>query len=181
MKRLILLLALLAGGLPDIANAQNVIATRFGSASPTVDTGGAYATGELIGGKLTFTNLLRPTVGTGYLVSVNLVDKAAQAVDLELWLFSSNPTNTTFTDQAAFDLDDADLSKVAAVINLGSATRFALADNSVHFVGSLALPIRGLNASSQASGTLYGALVARGAYTGASASDITIILGASAD
>lgn len=177
MKKL-LLLALL---LPTLAVAQSTQATRFISAAPTVDTGGAYASGDLIGGKLTFTNALRPAVGSGYVVSVAIADKAAQAVDLDLVLFRSDPTGTTFTDQAAFDPADTDLSKVLAVINFGSSSRFAFSDNGTKYVGSLAIPLQGLTSASAVQGTIYGALVARGAYTGASSSDITITLGISQD
>lgn len=172
MKKLGLLIALIL--LPSLAEAQ-AGRTRFISASPTADTG-AYATGELIGGKLTFTNALRNTVGTGYVVGVTIKDLSAQASDLDLVLFKSDPTATTFTDQAAFDIADADVAKVLAVINFGSASRFSFADNGVKHVNSLAVPVQGLNSSSQVSGTIYGALLSRGTPTFAGATDITVTL-----
>lgn len=159
---------------------MNVPSTVFISASPVCDTS-AYATGELIGGKLTFSNTFRNGVGTSFLTSVCMVDKAAQAVDFDLVLFDQNPSNTTFTDQAAFDIDDADLSKVVAVINLGSSSRFAFADNSVHYLGSLYLPLRGTDSAGGATRTLYGALVSRGTPTFAASTDVTIKLGISQD
>lgn len=178
MRRALLLLLLIC---PALAQAQSVLVTKFTSASPTVDTGGAYASGDLIGGKLTFSNALRSNVGSGYLVSVAISDKAAQAVDLDLVIFRTDPTGTTFTDQAAFDPADADLSKVAAVINFGSSARFAYSDNGTKYLGSLAIPIQALTSANAPTSTLYGALVARGAYTGASSSDITVTLGVSQD
>lgn len=178
MKKILFLIALLV---PSLVTAQTMQSTKFISASPTVDTGGAYASGDLIGGKLTFTNALRPTAGSGYLVSVAIADKAAQAVDLDLVLFRQDPTGTTFTDQAAFDPADADLGKVITVVNFGSSSRFAYNDNGTKFVGSLAIPLQGLTSANLTQGTIYGALVARGAYTGASSSDLTVTLGVSQD
>lgn len=149
--------------------------TVFTSSTPTVDTG-AYGTGELIGGKLTFSNCLSHS-RSGFITCVLLSDKAAQAVDLELVIFGSDPTGTTFTDQAAFDIADADLTKIQAIISLGSASRFAYADNGVKYLGSLALPLK----SAAGSGTIYGALVSRGTPTFAAASDVTVTLGISQD
>lgn len=173
MKRF--LAGLLAAVLiPTLAAAQSSGPTRCVSATPTVDTS-AYATGDLIGGKLTFSPAAgSSTKGTGYIVSANITDKADQSVDLELVLFRSNPTTTTFTDQAAFDPSDADLANVVAVISLPAATTFfTYNDNGVHFLGSLAIPFRGI--------TLYGALVSRGTPTFSAASDVTVNLCASVD
>ena len=177
MKRILILLLML---IPLSAEAQNGGASRYVSATPTIDTGGAYASGDLMGGKLTFTNALRSGVGTGYLAGVNVSDLAAQAVDLDIVIFSANPSATTFTDQAAFDIADADIGKVVAVINLGSSSRFAFNDNSVHMIGSLFFPLRA-GSSAGPAGTLYGAVVARGAYTAATAADIVVTLGIAQD
>lgn len=170
MKKVILALCAL---FPLMAEAE--LGTRFVSASPTVDTS-AYATGELIGGKLTFSLAVPTETSTGYIISAVIFDKSVQAVDLDLVLFSSDPTGTTFTDQAAFDIADTDLSKVVAVINFGSASRFAFADNGVKYVGSLAIPAKGAPP-----GTIYGALVSRGTPTFAAAADVTVQLAISGD
>lgn len=170
--------------LPSIVLAQPFGVTRFVSASPTCDTS-AYATGELIGtgttGKLTFSGALRGSSGTGYIVGVKVSDKAAQAVDFDLVIFSRNPSATTFTDQAAFDISDTDLTKVVAVINLGSSSRFAFADNSVHYVGGLFLPVEAIDADGNVATTLYAALVSRGTPTFATGSDVTVTLEISQD
>ena len=147
--------------------------TKCVTASPTVDTGGAYASGELIGGELTFTNILDKNVGSAHITSISIADKASQAIDLDLEISRSSLTGTTFTDQAALDIADADLSKIIAIVSFGSAQRFAFADNGLKYLGSLALAVQTPNASTP-SGTLYGAVIARGAYTGASASDLAV-------
>lgn len=173
MKRLLLALALI---LPDCAFAdKRDTPTVFVSASPTCDTS-AYATGELIGGKLTFSYATQEKAGTGYIVSVAVMDLSAQAVDMDLVLFGANPAATTFTDQAAFDIADADASKVIAVINLGSSSRFAFADNGVKFLSGLSIPVRSIDSNNANTQTIYGALVSRGTPTFAAATDVKITL-----
>ena len=173
MKRLFLLVFLL---IPALSWAQYPN-THFIQATPTIDTS-AYATGELMGGKMTFTGALRSQTGSGFLVSVTVSDKAATTTDMELVLFGADPSSTTFTDQAAFDPADADLSKVIAVIALGSAERFTWNDNAVKYKGSLAIPIGQVGVNSV---TIYGALVSRGAPTFATSGDMTVTLGVSQD
>lgn len=179
MKRL-LFLVLFVACLPQSVFAQSSGQARLMTAAPTVDTN-AYATGDLVGGKLTFTNVLKPITGSGYLVSVLMSDLSATAVDFDIVIFREDPTGTTFTDNAAFDIADADLPKVLAVVTLGSTSRFAFADNSIHYVGSLAIPVWGTNSSSGITGTLYVAIISRGAPTFAAAGDVKITLGVSRD
>lgn len=166
MKKLLFLV--LAIVFPQLVLAEGVACV---SSTPVIDTS-AYATGDLMGGKQTLAGLLDPNVGSGHVISVTISDKAAQAIDLDYVLFSQDPTGTTFTDQAAFDPADADLPYMAAPVNLGSSSRFAFSDNSIHHVGSLALPVQVTGTGSKS--TLYGALVARGAFTAATASDVTV-------
>ena len=176
MKRLFIFLFLL---LPSIANAQ-AAATRFVSATPTIDTS-AYATGDVMSATaMTFANAVAPQKAqTGYIVSVMVSDAAAQAVDLDLVLFSTLPAAGTFgADNAAFDPTDAQILTIIGVVNLGSASRFAFNDNSVHYVGSLAIPVKSVPGTG---GNVYGVLVARGAFTAAASTDVTVTLGIAQD
>ena len=166
MKRIILSLLLLLA--PTAAFAQNYPITTSVSAAPTCDTS-AYATGDLIGGKLTYTQALRK--GTGYIVGVIVTDLSAQASDLEVVVFNANPSNTTFTDQAAFDVGDADISKIAGSVLLGSSNRFAYADNGVKTSFSPPIPI----VSATGDGTFYAALISRGTPTFAASTDVKVI------
>lgn len=157
----------------------NIGSTKITSASISVDTN-AYSTGDLIGGKLTFTNALKKR--PGFVTSVCIPDKAAQASDMDLVLFNEDPTATTFTDNAAFDIADSDLAKVMAVIGLGSSARFAFADNGVKFLGSLAIPVEAKASTGAYESTFYGALVSRGTPTFAASTDLTPVkLGVSQD
>lgn len=139
----------------------------------TVDTA-AYATGELIGkhtgGKLTFTNAFSGPGKGGRLVQVILTDDGAQSAAIDLVLFSSDPSATTFTDQSALDIADADLDKIIGIVSLAAASYKAFADNSA--IVATAGPIDIVTDS----GTLYGALVSRGSPDYVAATDLTLRL-----
>ena len=175
MKRLLYgLIAILL--LPTFTYAQ---AVNCVSATPTLDTA-AYATGDVMSATaMTFTNLVKPNgARSGLVVSAMISDAAAQAVDLDLVLFSTLPTASTFgSDNAAFDPTDAQLLTILATLNFGSTSRFAFNDNSVHYLGSLAIPVKTIAATP---GTIYGVLVARGAYDG-DADSIQVTLCAAQD
>lgn len=183
MKRffslLILFVATTAEAQSDPQNTA-VAHTSFVVATPTVDTS-AYASGELVGTKLIFSYVTRPQAPTGYIIGACIADKAAQAVDLELVLFSENPTGTTFTDQSAFDPADADLPKILPPISFGSGSRYAFSDNSVHCVDTKAIPILTVDPYDENTRIVYGALVSRGTPTFATSGDITITLMVSQD
>lgn len=171
MKRLLVLMYLLL--IPSLAFGQAVTDVRTISVTPTVSNAVAYASGDLIGGKLTFTGAIKTSTGSGQVLSVLITDKNKQAEDLELILFSSNPSSTTFTDNGAFDVHASDLAKVVAVIGLGSTSRFAYTVNGLVYLGNLLIPVKALSGSSPGN-TLYGALVSRGTPTYTSTSAITV-------
>ena len=177
MKRILLALTVFMGPCVALATPN----THCTAATPAIDTA-AYATGDYMGAAvLTFSGALNGSTNAGYINSVQVTDKAAQAVDMDLVIFTDDPSSTTLTDNAAFDPADADLTKIAGVINLGSASRFAFSDNGTKFLGSLVLPVVGGRISGAPSTNLYGALVARGAYDGASSSDLTVTICVSQD
>lgn len=176
MKKLFtLLLALL---IPFVAEAQNVVSskTRVISVAPTVDTS-AYATGDLVGPKQTLTGAgaCDTTVGQvglcgGIINSVTITDLEKQSGDFDIIIFSSNPTGTTFTDNAAFDIADADLPKVACIIPVTTDTLFA--DNGIATNQNAGC----IFSAAATSGTLYAAVVIRSTAT-YSASGLTFRYG----
>lgn len=134
-KILFILLAILTLG--QTALAENIVntKTRVISVAPTVDTG-AYASGDLVGPMQTLTGAgagggLVPQAGmfSGILHAVTITDLDNQAADFDLVVFSSSPSATTFTDNAPFDIADADLPKVACVLQV--TTNAAFNDNAV--------------------------------------------------
>ena len=152
--------------------------SRFVSVTPTVDTS-IYASGDVIGGLMTFTGALSGWTGSGIITGSLIADKSKVAHDLELHVFESEPTGP-FTDQAAYAPTNADLLKEVAVISFGSTSRFDGASNGVKYLGSISCPVRARSGSNVGT-ALYGVLVSRGTPTFAGSSDITVRLAITSD
>lgn len=119
----------------------------------------AYATGDLLGSKLT---LARATSQGGFssvLERIIVRDLSDQSAPIDLILFDADPTGTTFTNNSPLDVADADLPKIIGTKSIVAADYAAFADNAVAYVEA-DIAVR------PASGTtLYAALVIRGAAT----------------
>ncbi len=143
----------------------------------TNNSTGAYSSGDLVGGKMTFDmSALRGDNGEVVLDSVMVQDKSTQGADLDLVLFTQDiSTETTLTDNSAFAPADADLANVAAVVSLTSHAAFSA--SGVSQVNDLKKPIKfgGPNDDMK----LYGVLVSRGTptYSG-STNELTVNLAA---
>lgn len=134
----------------------------------TVDTG-AYESGDLIGGKITIDPPSPASIGNGVLIqSVVITDLAGQEAEIDVMFFDGDPANTTFTDNAAFDPNDADLENFGA----GIATVddwHSFNDSSLGQALRLAIPI----VPEEEVGTFYAVLISRGTPT-FGASDLTL-------
>lgn len=155
---------------------------RFGQhrtaikSTPVVGTGVAYASGDVIGTKLTLASAVRVSGGTGRLMAVtvsNLASVASGAIPLRLWLFDADPSGSTFTDNAALNIVDADLPKVIGVVTLPTGS-FTATAGEVWSVGNLWQDFK------LASGTsLFAVLESRGAVAanaGVSDWQVTVVL-----
>ena len=139
------------------------------SQAPAVSTS-AYATGDVVGALLTFASIVRGAGLVGLVQLARVFSKSAQTTQLDLILFNANPAESTITDNAAFVLHANDYAKVLGVVPITSWS--ALGTASIGQSIANGLPVK------PASGTtLYGVLVARGALTLGSTSDITVNLG----
>jgi hypothetical protein len=135
------------------------------AAAPAVTTT-AYASGNVVGGLLTFTGAARAAAGAGLIQAASVLSKSVQTAALDLLVFSANPSASTFTDHSAVSINSADTDKLVGVIHLTDWS--ALGTASIAQAVSAGLPFK------LASGTsLYGVLVARAAMTLASTSDLT--------
>ncbi|WP_313534387.1 hypothetical protein [Sphingomonas sp.] len=133
--------------------------------TPVVTTT-AYASGNVVGSLLTFTNAARAAAGSGLIQAASVLSKSAQTAALDLLIFSANPSASTFTDKAAVTINAADTDKLVGVIHLTDWS--ALGTASIAQAVAAGLPFK------LAAGTaLYGVLVARAAMTLASTSDLT--------
>lgn len=143
---------------------------QYVDATPTIDTS-TYATGDLIGSsaiELVLDGHGKVEKG-GIIQSVIITDLAKQNANLDVVFFSTSPSATTFTDNAAFDIDDADLVRVIGVAAVFDWKSFN--DNSIGQELQLALPFIMAGGN-----TLYAAIVSRGAPT-YGATDLTIRVG----
>ncbi len=142
--------------------------------TPTVSASSAYTAGDAVGGKISLTLAVLPGTRSAMIHQVIVTDLGAQTDDTDVIFFDSDPSATTFTDNAALDIADADLVKVFAVVPLTLHKDFSDNGVSLPAVGdNLNIPFV-LDAGET---TLYAALVTRGTPTYASTSDITLRVG----
>ncbi|UOF79218.1 hypothetical protein [Caudoviricetes sp.] len=136
------------------------------TASMLPDTN-AYVDGDLVGDLITFANAPK----SGIIETLTLVDQAKQDAALDVIFFSANPSSTTFTDNAALDIADADLLKVLGVIRIAATDYCDIADNAI-------ATLRGLGLAYVAEGgNLYACLLSNGATpTYAATGDLLLAL-----
>lgn len=144
-------------------------ATGAFEATPTISISPAYASGDLIGGKISLLRATRGTMGSGIIHSVVLADKGKQSAAVDVVFFASNPSGTTFTDNGALTVADADLLNVVGVVSVTASDYASFADNSV----ATKLQV-GLAFKLDEGETLYACLVSRGAPTYTSTSDLQL-------
>lgn len=138
---------------------------RF-AVTPTVSNGVAYAANDVVGARLRFSGW-----GERRLQSITIADNDAQAVDYFLVFFDETPTD--ITDNATFDIADADLAKIVYERTLTSASqRRAFTDNSYHREFELDVALR----SKEGTGDLWAFLITTGTPTYTSTSAITVSL-----
>jgi len=147
---------------------SNVIQVQT-SATPVLALGGAYTSGDNVGGLLLFTNAFVTPKVAGECRKAQITDAAAQAADMDLILFGDNPSASTFTDNAAQAIAAADRSKIIAIVSI--TTHCTLSGSSISYRSSIADAVR-----STCGGNLYGCLVTRSTPTYVGASDLTVLL-----
>ena len=155
------LLALTGGGAKIGGNTVVITPTI------TVDTA-AYAAGDSIGGKITLTDAMRVSGGTGVLSGITLIDRANQKPALEIFIFDSNPAAATITDQAAFVFSTDDL-KVIAKIVVEAADWTTINSKATAELANLNRVVK-----ASGSANLYAAIVAGGAPDFAAGTDLQL-------
>lgn len=144
---------------------------QFAFAIPT--TVAAYTSGMVVGGKIPILNVARVSGGTGFVQSALINKKIAVTSMFDLYLFHTDPVNSTFTDHAALNLVSADLPYLIDVISFGS-----YADNGTTKTlkaSGLAIPF------ALAGTTMYVVPVIRGGETYVSTSDLSGLITALRD
>lgn len=147
-----------------------ISSSRTLNATPTIDTA-IYASGDLVGGKLTFAGAAKEGVGSGTVHNVVIQDLDKESANYDVIIFNSNPTETTFQDQSPLDIADSDLSKVVCIVSVTTHATFA--DNGVSYANGTNCVFEIADASTP---TLYAALVVRATPTYTTAADLTLRL-----
>jgi hypothetical protein len=125
--------------------------------------GAAYASGDLLGDQSPILiKPLRSQTGTAILQSITIQDLSKQSLAIDVVFFDANPSTTTFTDNAALDIADADITKVIGVVSIVAGDYAAFADSSVATKSNIGLTLKSL--ASPTTG-IYFCLVTRGAPT----------------
>lgn len=136
--------------------------------APAPDTN-IYASGDLIGAKLT----LIPAVSgglAGVIRAVSLVDQAKQNAAIDILFFDDDPSGTTFTNNAAIDIADADMTKLVGFAQIPATSGYAaFNDNNLGQAQNLFIPFVLDDGKA-----LYAALVSRGTPTFAATTDLSL-------
>lgn len=154
--------------------------------TPTI-TAGAYTSGDILGGQLTFANAVRAGALSGRIVSVTVLDKTqAQRAPMDLVLFDRSVTVPA--DNAVATFSDADMANCLGVINFSAqAYNTAWAGTPANSIATI--PYSELTTSATVNSAaqlpfpivlnstdLYVAVVLRSSPTYTSTSDIVISL-----
>lgn len=147
--------------------------TTLVQSTVVMSVAGAYATGDYMGtttSPQSFAGTVRVSGGTGVIKSILISDKITTAnVAMELWIIDR--TYTAPTDNAAWDLTDANMLFVQGIIPISTVGWYASSAGQVYFDGSLSIPVKSNGT------TLFYALVARGTTPAFTSTDLTITLG----
>ena len=133
-------------------------------------TATTYASGDLIGGKITLTDACLEVGSEATLVSVTIADVAKQNQPCDLVIFNADPSGTTFTDDAILDLDDSDITKVCGVTSIVADDYADFSDNSVGTKANVGLVCEAIGTDD-----LFACVVSRGTGT-YSANGLSLIL-----
>lgn len=146
------------GALASI-DAKNSLIVKISGSSVGVDAN-QYAPGDLLGTKLTLSNALRVTGGSGFLQSITVQDLSNQKSALDVVIFDADPDTTTFTNNATLDVSDADAIRIIHTVSFLASDYISFADNAVATKSGLAMPV-----AVAAGRDLYACLVCRGTPT----------------
>jgi len=158
------LLVNLTAGTADIGS---LIGNTVTLTSTLTVTATAYEALDLVGGKNTLSGAVRASAGSGVIQSVVIADQAAQAGSYDVVYWSADPSGTTFTDEAALDIADADLLKIICVIPVTTTATFN--DNGVSASNNAGCAFEVPSGTS-----IYMAVVARSTPTFAANTDVQV-------
>lgn len=126
----------------------------------------AYTAGNVVGGKLRFQNVFGPAF-SGTLTDILVKSKSVQTTLYKLYLFSQDPSNSTWTDKAAPAINALDLPYLLGAFTVG-ASDSGLGTETSNQLAAIGAAIRSVNQD------LYGVMVCVSTPTFGTTSDITV-------
>ena len=100
----------------------------------------AYADNDLVGEQF---EMKVGHEGKGVVLQgITLHDIDSQTAILEIVIWGKDPSGSTFTNNSAVTVVDADLPTIQAVVNVAAADYVAFADNSIAIVKDLVIPLK---------------------------------------
>ena len=145
--------------------------------TPTVQNS-AYALGNAMGGLQTFAFFRGTALPSGALDQFAVYSKGGSAVALSVFIFDANPSASTCTDKVAFALNAADVAKLATAAFV--ITPAAIAGSTVSsVVKQLTASVK--NSDGTTSVNLYACVVAGGAVTPATTTDLVFMISGTVD
>lgn len=149
--------------------------TKIVRISPPVSATPDYSVNDVIGGKMLLDGIARVTGSGGIINSITMTSKVdiPSGITIDILLFNSDPTNSTFTDNAALAVNVADLPfLIPGIANL--STRISLGTAVAFSSHNLGIPVDTLTTDD-----IWAVAVVRGSgvVNLASTSDIQFIFG----
>lgn len=158
----------------EILGSSDALIGRVGGATATVKktgtqiavTSALYSTGCVLGTTSPIqTEVFRiggdvNQLGSAILQSVIIKDLSKQSLAVDVIIFDSNPTATTFTNNSVLDIADADIDKIVGIISILATDYVSFNDNSVAIKTGIGLPI-----TTNLGNNIWFCLVTRGSPT----------------
>jgi hypothetical protein len=149
------------------ANSVYVGGTSQVQVTPTLTSASAYASGNVVGGLLTFPNIVNSTVKSGVLESISIAIKSLQTASFKLYIFKGLPS-TTFTNKTAPAIVVGDADKLLDVYSFTTPDN-GLGNNVTLYYSDAINRSLVLESSS-----MYGVLVCIGTPTFTTTTDVVV-------
>lgn len=136
----------------------------------TLDTGGAYASGDVLADTQEITTAMRVNAGTGVLHSLIILDKDDQAQAMDVVFFKTNVS--LGTENSAVSISDADADEILGIVEVVAGDYVDLVNSQLVTVTDVGIVV----VADSAATSLWVGVISRGTGT-YTASGITIKIG----
>jgi hypothetical protein len=147
--------------------------TKVISVTPTVEASPDYSDEDVMGGKQSIASAARSEGGSGIINFISVSSKVDITVGIRVHFFKSDPSATTFTENATLALNAADYDKVLGHVDIAAADWADLGTPNIATKTNINIPFN-LPASVT---TLYAVCTAQGTINLGSTSDLTFNYG----